>query len=106
MVNTPTSTPTSAPNQAASSSAIRRIEEDDAPEPVGREELLPLYRQILAIRRMEEASAKAYSQGKIGGFLHLIIGRRRCASAPSRRPRRRTTWWPPTASTATPTPRG
>src|SRR4029453_3921272 len=28
----------------------------------------------LAIRRMEEASAKAYSQGKIGGFLHLIIG--------------------------------
>jgi pyruvate dehydrogenase E1 component alpha subunit len=29
---------------------------------------------MLAIRRMEEASAKAYSQGKIGGFLHLIIG--------------------------------
>jgi pyruvate dehydrogenase E1 component subunit alpha len=38
------------------------------------EELAPLYRQMLAIRRMEEASAKAYSQGKIGGFLHLIIG--------------------------------
>ncbi|HTL37870.1 MAG TPA: pyruvate dehydrogenase (acetyl-transferring) E1 component subunit alpha [Kofleriaceae bacterium] len=38
------------------------------------EELKPLYRQMLAIRRMEEASAKAYSQGKIGGFLHLIIG--------------------------------
>src|SRR6266567_2132666 len=38
------------------------------------EELRPLYRQMLAIRRMEEASAKAYSQGKIGGFLHLIIG--------------------------------
>jgi pyruvate dehydrogenase E1 component alpha subunit len=37
-------------------------------------ELRPLYRQMLAIRRMEEASAKAYSQGKIGGFLHLIIG--------------------------------
>src|SRR4051812_10311671 len=37
-------------------------------------ELKPLYRQMLAIRRMEEASAKAYSQGKIGGFLHLIIG--------------------------------
>src|ERR1700761_4093 len=29
---------------------------------------------MLAIRRLEEASAKAYSQGKIGGFLHLIIG--------------------------------
>src|SRR3954452_21250323 len=38
------------------------------------EELRPLYRQMLAIRRMEEASAKAYSNGKIGGFLHLIIG--------------------------------
>lgn len=38
------------------------------------DELAPLYRQMLAIRRMEEACAKAYSQGKIGGFLHLIIG--------------------------------
>jgi pyruvate dehydrogenase E1 component subunit alpha len=38
------------------------------------EELRPLYRQMLAIRRMEEAAAKAYAQGKIGGFLHLIIG--------------------------------
>ncbi len=38
------------------------------------QELAPLYRQMLAIRRLEEASAKAYSSGKIGGFLHLIIG--------------------------------
>src|SRR5262245_37796961 len=36
--------------------------------------LLDLYRQMLAIRRTEEASAKAYAQGKIGGFLHLGIG--------------------------------
>jgi pyruvate dehydrogenase E1 component alpha subunit len=47
---------------------------NEEPEPVTKEELLPLYRQMLAIRRLEEASAKAYSQGKIGGFLHLIIG--------------------------------
>ncbi len=33
-----------------------------------------LYRQMLRIRRFEEAAAKAYSQGKIGGFLHLYIG--------------------------------
>ncbi|MSP60634.1 MAG: pyruvate dehydrogenase (acetyl-transferring) E1 component subunit alpha [Myxococcales bacterium] len=33
-----------------------------------------LYRQMLLIRRVEEASAKAYAQGKIGGFLHLGIG--------------------------------
>jgi pyruvate dehydrogenase E1 component alpha subunit len=54
----------------------RRIEpmEDDEPIETTPEELAPLYRQMLAIRRMEEAAAKAYSQGKIGGFLHLIIG--------------------------------
>src|SRR5882757_1238234 len=53
-----------------------RVEPDDALEVVDTtvEELAPLYRQMLAIRRLEEASAKAYSQGKIGGFLHLIIG--------------------------------
>ncbi len=53
-----------------------RIEHDDQPELVQTtvEELAPLYRQMLAIRRLEEASAKAYSNGKIGGFLHLIIG--------------------------------
>ncbi len=36
--------------------------------------VLEYYRQMLAIRRLEEASAKAYSQQKIGGFLHLYIG--------------------------------
>jgi pyruvate dehydrogenase E1 component alpha subunit len=51
-----------------------RVELDDEPIAATLEELKPLYRQMLAIRRLEEASAKAYSQGKIGGFLHLIIG--------------------------------
>jgi pyruvate dehydrogenase E1 component alpha subunit len=53
----------------------KRVEPDD-PEYTATtaDELAPLYRQMLAIRRLEEASAKAYSQGKIGGFLHLIIG--------------------------------
>jgi pyruvate dehydrogenase E1 component alpha subunit len=51
-----------------------RVELDDEPIHATLEELRPLYRQMLAIRRLEEASAKAYSQGKIGGFLHLIIG--------------------------------
>lgn len=36
--------------------------------------LLAYYRKMLAIRRLEEAAAKAYSQQKIGGFLHLYIG--------------------------------
>ncbi len=35
---------------------------------------LDLYRQMLLIRRMEEKTAEAYTQGKIGGFLHLYIG--------------------------------
>src|SRR5262245_4910086 len=51
-----------------------RVELDDEPVNATVDELRPLYRQMLAIRRLEEASAKAYSQGKIGGFLHLIIG--------------------------------
>ena len=32
------------------------------------------YQQMLAIRRMEEALAKAYALRKFGGFLHLYIG--------------------------------
>src|SRR5215831_17096989 len=36
--------------------------------------LLDLYRQMCLCRRFEEAAAKAYSQGKIAGFLHLYIG--------------------------------
>jgi len=36
--------------------------------------LLPLYRQMLLIRRFEEEAARAYAQGAIGGFLHLYIG--------------------------------
>ena len=38
------------------------------------DELLPLYRQMLLIRRVEEEAARAYAMGKIGGFLHLYIG--------------------------------
>jgi pyruvate dehydrogenase E1 component alpha subunit len=51
-----------------------RIEVDEEPVTTTVAELAPLYRQMLAIRRLEEACAKAYSVGKIGGFLHLIIG--------------------------------
>jgi pyruvate dehydrogenase E1 component subunit alpha len=37
-------------------------------------ELLDLYRQMVLIRRFEEKAAELYSEGKIGGFLHLYIG--------------------------------
>jgi pyruvate dehydrogenase E1 component alpha subunit len=36
--------------------------------------LADLYRQMFVIRRLEEEAARAYAQGKIGGFLHLYIG--------------------------------
>lgn len=36
--------------------------------------LKKMYREMLLIRRFEEASAKAYASGKIGGFCHLYIG--------------------------------
>ncbi len=36
--------------------------------------LADLYRQMFVIRRVEEEAARAYAQGKIGGFLHLYIG--------------------------------
>jgi len=40
----------------------------------GRDTLLSQYRQMQIIRRFEEEAARAYAQGKIGGFLHLYIG--------------------------------
>src|SRR5579864_6607541 len=36
--------------------------------------LAHLYREMLLIRRVEEESARAYAEGKVGGFLHLYIG--------------------------------
>ncbi len=54
--------------------APSRIEAVEREVPVNKALLLGLYRQMLAIRRIEESSAKAYAQGKIGGFLHLGIG--------------------------------
>ena len=32
------------------------------------------YSRMLLIRRFEEAAARLYMQGKVGGFLHLYIG--------------------------------
>lgn len=45
-----------------------------------KQNLLRYYRQMLGIRRVEEAAAKSYSQQKIGGFLHLYIGQEAVAA--------------------------
>jgi pyruvate dehydrogenase E1 component alpha subunit len=53
---------------------LKREKAPASPKGEERALLLDLYKQMLAIRRTEEAAAKAYAQGKIGGFLHLGIG--------------------------------
>jgi pyruvate dehydrogenase E1 component alpha subunit len=50
-------------------------ETPERPQPSAElERLAALYRQMLLIRRVEEECARAYAEGKIGGFLHLYIG--------------------------------
>ncbi len=39
-----------------------------------RADLLATYRDMLLIRRFEEAAARTYTEGRIGGFCHLYIG--------------------------------
>ena len=38
------------------------------------EMLLELYQKMFLMRRFEEEAARAYTERKIGGFLHLYIG--------------------------------
>ncbi|MGB6221709.1 thiamine pyrophosphate-dependent enzyme [Haloferula sp.] len=38
------------------------------------EDKIELYRKMVRIRRFENAASKGFSQGKMGGFLHLYIG--------------------------------
>jgi pyruvate dehydrogenase E1 component subunit alpha len=51
----------------------------DAPRDIGL--YLELYKKMQTIRRFEEEAARAYAQGKIGGFLHLYIGQEAIAVA-------------------------
>lgn len=44
-----------------------------------REQRLRFYKQMVLIRKFEEAAAEQYGRGKIGGFLHLYIGEEACA---------------------------
>lgn len=55
------------------------IPDKDAPLPetltsAGKDETLHAFREMLKIRRFEETAARAYTRGKISGFLHLYIG--------------------------------
>lgn len=46
-----------------------------------RDAVLRDYREMLRIRRFEEGAARAYTRGKISGFLHLYIGQEAIAVA-------------------------
>jgi pyruvate dehydrogenase E1 component subunit alpha len=46
----------------------------DSKPRLGREQGLEWLEQMMLIRRFEERAEEAYTQGKIGGFLHLYIG--------------------------------
>jgi pyruvate dehydrogenase E1 component alpha subunit len=48
----------------------RVVERRADPKP----DLLAMYRDMLLIRRFEEAAGRVYTEGKIGGFCHLYIG--------------------------------
>ncbi|MCX8112885.1 MAG: pyruvate dehydrogenase (acetyl-transferring) E1 component subunit alpha [Bacteroidia bacterium] len=52
---------------------MAKVKASDAPS-YTREQVLYWYRQMLAVRRMEEKAAQLYTQQKIRGFLHLYIG--------------------------------
>ncbi len=54
-------------------SVVSQAEDSAAPR-VERSELVSMFRSMQTIRRLEEEAARAYVQGKIGGFLHLYIG--------------------------------
>lgn len=45
-----------------------------------KEDKIDLLRTMMRVRRFEQASQKAYAQGKIGGFLHLYIGQESVAA--------------------------
>ena len=45
-----------------------------APPSLDKKQVADFYRQMLLIRRFEEASGRFYMQGKIKGFIHLYIG--------------------------------
>jgi pyruvate dehydrogenase E1 component alpha subunit len=48
--------------------------QQEANVPTDTDTLIEQYRTMMLIRRFEEEAARAYAQGKIGGFLHLYIG--------------------------------
>lgn len=58
----------------ASRGAAEAAPETPRTQPMDKKLMTNLLYQMLLIRRFEEKAAEMYSQGKIGGFLHLAVG--------------------------------
>lgn len=65
MAHTVETTPSKASSPFTEAEVNRRLTDEDK---------IGLHRQMVRIRRFEQASLKSYNQGKMGGFLHLYIG--------------------------------
>jgi pyruvate dehydrogenase E1 component alpha subunit len=61
-----------APGQAAKKPAAAKTAKTKADSPTV--DLVPIYRDMLLIRRFEERAGQLYGMGLIGGFCHLYIG--------------------------------
>jgi pyruvate dehydrogenase E1 component alpha subunit len=61
--------------------AVQSPKPATGPSAPAAEEVERVYREMLRIRRFEENAARAYTQGKISGFLHLYIGQEAIAVA-------------------------
>lgn len=79
------------PREAASANTPGAPETHDAangglplPVPADQDLALALLEDMLRVRRMEEACAQLYGQGKIRGFLHLYIGQEAIAAGAMR----------------------
>lgn len=66
---------------APASSNGRAAAGKDRPVPeLSSEQLLDFYRKMVLIRLFEEATQRAFRQGKIGGYLHVYIGQEAVAT--------------------------
>jgi len=67
----------STPKPQAARAQVRRHASGVAAKrkpPVGDEQALAFYRQMVLVRRFEERAARAYTEAKIGGYCHLNLG--------------------------------
>lgn len=58
----------------APKTAVEAAPEAAKKSPMDKKVVMDLLYQMLLVRRFEEKAAEMYSQGKIGGFLHLAVG--------------------------------